>query len=252
MQIERDVLRHNLTHVMAGSIVMPPTYLVLDLETTNPDPASGQIWQIGFYPVIDSRPSYDRGTSIYVKQPRTVLAKADFEIEHRAQRSGTTTDAARQAFIAEVESRGVEPQQALTVAAALIDTFIRSRHYLVGQNFVKFDIPMFNYSCLQHGVGAVSFPKSQLIDIGMLIKSGLTRRRALSYEAPRDFYYRVSEERSRCRWSLERAVVPHFKLVEKYGVDISQAHDAGYDCWITAVALQEIITYAAAEDDLTY
>ena len=253
---DHTTMVHNLRMIM-GTVAMPANYLVLDLETTGVEPRTGYIWQIGFYPVINCVAKHEYGMAIQLKQSEYIAKTAKFEIDRRTEKLAAEAMAAgrdvKENFYKQAESQfvdllssGVEPAEGLALAAETIRACVDSGYYLVGQNFVKFDIPFLVWAC-KSIVISLEFPKRNLIDTGMLIKAGKLKRRMLDRETPSAFYSRIAGQRARgCYYALERFAIPAYHLDTRHGVDTTKTHDAGYDCWITALLLQELVDQVAA------
>lgn len=247
--------RFNLMSVFGGRLAAPASYIVFDLETTNPDPATAVIWQIGYYVMTRGEPAYDKGRSLYVWQPESVLNQAVFEIERRAALLAAASgkpeagpeeqNRARAKFIDEVQTNGVDAHTALAAMSEILRAHIAAGYPLVGQNCVRFDMPVFDWGCRRNKLPKFEFPRHNVIDTGALIKAGKTKMRIMYGESPAAFYARVCERRVRgCYYSLDRWAIPAYGMQAKYGVDANKAHDAGYDCYLTSLLMHELIETA--------
>lgn len=253
--IDAETLAYNLKRVLANDdLKMPQNYLVLDLETTTLDPISGAIWQYGILPVAGGQVLGSKtGTSVNLLLPAPELEKAAFEIERRRDTVVARDPqipkelALKQAsadFVSEVSLTGVAPRLALEILLDLIKCYEKPSHFLVGQNFAKYDLPFIEYYAKRWGL---KFERNtdRVIDTGMLIKAGVLRRHILERETVMQFYARVAYERaSGVYYALEKFCVPYWHLDTKYGIDVTKAHDAGYDCHITDIVLRELVAEA--------
>lgn len=253
--LDIPTLRWNLTRVLdSPELTLPDSYLVIDTETTDTDPADGRIWQIGLYPVINGQPTCGpEGESIYVAYETNVLKKATFEIERRlaastCQATDTDMDAVTREkyykmeaqFIDEVQSLGKNPKQAFEYAMDVITMFNDNGWPIVGQNFVKFDVPFLTNAAQYHSI-PFQFPRQKLLDTGMLIKAARLGKRMGFNEACRDFYVRIAEIRAKgVYYAIEKFCFPYWNL-EQYGFDIHKAHGAGYDAAVTAKILHCLV-----------
>jgi DNA polymerase III epsilon subunit-like protein len=256
-QLNIDTLKYNLNVILGNQMRLPDNYMVLDLETTGTEYYNSHIWQVGLYPVLNGKPETDpiKGTTLYVKQPKEALEKATFEITrrwaksvgiepHRAESLVMPESEAykkiEKDFVNEVNDNGVEEAEAMKIVTDLVTSYAKQYYPIVGQNFVRFDCPFIEYTCARVGM-PFQFPSSKLIDTGILIKSSILGRRIGKDETCKTFYTRVSNERAKgVYFALERFAIPYWSMDVKYGIDITKAHDAGYDCYVTSLVMTEL------------
>ena len=255
LPIDLEVLRHNLTWLFGNPPVVPPTYAVVDVETTGFSPGRDKIWQIGFYMVKDGVPVFNkkRGLSFLLETSEEELLSNRFEIERlatiRMSRFAESLDEATRKAEDHYLSRftGKNPpedrEQGLRGAADFLTMCAHNNYPIIGHNLVRFDIPFIETECEQAGVD-YRFPEVGVVDTGMLIKAAELQRRVLDteYGRPLSFYRRISGERRRGTfYALAKFCFQYWRLDLKYGVDLADAHDAGYDCWVTSLVLHELI-----------
>jgi DNA polymerase III epsilon subunit-like protein len=248
-------MRHNLQSILGSQCMsIPASYVVVDLETTGLSFGNDRIWQYGVYPVKDGQPLYEQGNSVWLQTDRQFLQAADFEISRRGdayrsvEASGIVKDAAfdraQSEFVQEVNDKGVDRQKGMQILLELLSAYAADGYPLVGQNFVRFDAKFLAWESKRLELD-FEFPDTLIIDVGLLIKAARLNRKKASHETSKQFYVRVSEQRAKgIYYALERFCIPHWHLDKKYGVDTSQAHDAGYDTWITNLVLHEIMLEA--------
>jgi DNA polymerase III epsilon subunit-like protein len=247
---DRAVLAKNLVKVM-GKLEMPPNYMVFDLETTGVSPSADLIWQFGAFTCTAGKPKHERGVALYVRIPEERALASDFEIKRRSSRlvkNGAQVqesyDRCAREFADEVKLKGKDLATQLKTVVTAMEMCIKEGWPIVGQNCVGFDFPFVAKACKDLGITANLHPE-KIVDTGLMIKAAKLKMEIKDGEDPFRFYSRVNAVRARgCFFAIEGFCVPAFKLVEKYGVDTDKAHDAGYDCYLTSLILNELVEWA--------
>ena len=242
---------------------LPSNYLVVDIETSALQPNDGFIWNIGMRATLDRAPQSEKGEDFYLLQPPAMLKTATFEINRRkANAQSIPLDKssshipvrddqyykAEQSFVDEVTSKGKDPKVVLQHVADTINMFVDNKWYLAGQNICKFDLFWLDYHFKYYGIKC-DLPVDRIIDVGVLIKAAQLRRSQAVNESCKAFYHRVASERAKgVFFALERFCVPYFGMIEKYGLDMSQAHGAGFDCYLTDLVFKELVNEVLASE----
>ena len=257
LPLDLGILRYNLTRVLGDPLVVPPSYAVFDLETTGFSPRKNKIWQIGFYLVHNGVPqSGHRGLSFLLKTSKQDLLANRFEIDRVAEQRmksfpeniDEATRKAEDYYLHRFrgDEAPVERVDGLREAAGFLEMCIHNEYPIIGHNLAAFDVPFFEAECERVGV-EFKFPEANMIDTGMFIKSAELGRTVLDteYYRPMAFYRRIKGQRRRgAYYSLGKFCFEYWRLDLKYGADMDRAHDAGYDCWVTSLVLQELIASA--------
>lgn len=258
-EIDLPTLRHNLARLVGPEFKLPRKFMAFDLETTPPvEPPYGFIWQIGVCEVENGRPlaGQEHGKATYLKLSETVLLSNRFELDRRSKRLAETFHVSAYEAVKLAEEDYLETQKLLGVDPALgiANTVTTMRQYLkegwpiIGQNLISFDCPFWKTECERKGVD-FDFPAEGVIDVGMIIKASKLGRRIMDRETSRDFYRQVGSTRAKgVYYAIERFCMPYWDLVARYKLDVSAAHDAGYDCFMTAIILHELLADARAEE----
>jgi hypothetical protein len=212
----------------------PDNYLVIDTETTDVDvesPATLPV-QLGYALVIDRKledsADYLVNWTLGPKAvPQPVFADALMRAKVGMERKGKIYHSTWES----IGRDGLEPVEALRDFRDLVALALDHGYAIVAHNGYAFDRIL-----LQHWwrrVGETLFiPPERLIDTGLLEKSyQMGWSPPLVDSCPRDYWYnKIRDARSRVRWSLDGACVTGYDLVARHKLDLSQAHNAGFDC----------------------
>ena len=241
---------------------LPSNYLVIDLETSGLSPADNFIWSVGLLAVLDGQPQTTMGEDFYLSHPPAMLKTATFEINRRkANAQGITADRAtlnertkdgqyyiaEEAFVKEVTEKGKDPKEVLQHVADMINMFTDNKWPSAGANYVKFDFAFLNYWFNYYSIKC-DLPRERLIDTGILIKAAQLRRNQAAHESCKEFYVRVAAERAKGVFFSVDWCCKYFGLVEKLGLDMTKAHGAGFDCYITNLVLKEMVNEVLASE----
>lgn len=202
---------------------LPDTYLVIDLETTGL-PNHGReeyVTQFGYAAVTD-RKLADSHAALLKTPPGW--------IHPEASRVTGITD--------EMIQRDGEDPAAFYEKLIKIFALYRGKSMFVGHNIAKFDCPFLEADFKHHG-HSFEFGESESIDTGMIFKASQLFVAPADHESLGQFFHRVSEVRSRMKWNLPFAI-RRLGLDMKFGIDLSKAHDAGFDCKMTYYLLEDL------------
>jgi DNA polymerase III epsilon subunit-like protein len=216
--------------------VLPRAYLVLDIETNGLhwNPPKGKkpdvVAQLGWAAVNSQQ--LVRSGFWYAKRPSGTMKGT------KASEVNGITDE----MLAE---RGIQPRDMYARAMSLIGLYRESGCMFMGHNFMKFDKPFIEAELGRNGV-EFEFPRNGCIDTGMIFKAAQMGVAPAEDEDLTGFFARISAERSRVRWKLELAA-QKYGLVEKHNLDMTKAHDAGFDCRLTHYFFEEMRRWLATE-----
>jgi DNA polymerase III epsilon subunit-like protein len=209
---------------------LPDSYLVLDLETSgfaykNPHSSDGRfdvVVQIG-YAVVKDRQLVDCAAHL-IKRPRGTMKGEALEV------TGITDDM--------LQERGLEPANIIPKVLELIDLYKSVNGMFVGHNIMTFDAPFMHHDFKRAGFD-VEITKEECLDTGAIIKAARLGLTPSMMETLAEFQHRIRYIRSRVKWNLEIST-ELLNLNELHGVDMAHAHDAGYDCRVTHLVLEEL------------
>ena len=201
---------------------IPKKYLVLDCETSGVDRTRDIIIQVGFCAVEDGK-SQNMGAFLVKRPPGAVR---NWEMTTKITRiTQADLDAAE------------PPEKVFPMFMNLIQTWLDNGHLLVGHNFIQFDLPFFNreFAAIKE---PRRIPAEKCLDTGMMVKASRINMQMKQGESFRSFASRVNGIRRRgLLWSLDKYCFDEYEL-SKLGVDRDEAHDAGYDCFMTHLVLE--------------
>jgi DNA polymerase III epsilon subunit-like protein len=204
---------------------IPDTYLVIDLETTGLPDRSGReeyVTQFG-YAVVQDRKITDNYATLLKTPPGWINPEA-------ASVTGITDEM--------IQKDGREPAEFYHQLISIFELFRNSDALFVGHNVAKFDGPFLEADFAHHGLG-FRFKQDEFIDTGMMFKASQLFASPADAESLGAFFHRVSKIRSRAKWKLTYAMT-QLGLDMKYGIDLSAAHDAGFDCKMTHLLLEDL------------
>jgi DNA polymerase III epsilon subunit-like protein len=208
----------------------PSDYLVVDIETTGfnwwgkrgKDKPFDVVVQFGFAAVRDNE---------IVGQGCRYINPAPVKMHPDAARVTGLTDEWLAAY-------GSCPEDVYNELMGLIRVYTDSGLMIVGHNAYKFDIPFINADMKRLGVNHQFDPKL-VLDTGMLFKAWKMNTSPHPDETLEQFFRRVAETWSRVKWNLATAM-DELGLVSRFNIDLDDAHDASYDCWMTYLLLDTL------------
>lgn len=232
MQILRDVFRE--FHPGFSPEDSAQDYVVFDLETSDADPRSGRIWQVGLY-----FPHSCVRHTLNLAVGADVLRTCRYEIARRAglrAAAGLTFSDQEVAdeFVAEVEADSHPPDTVLhMLRAALLGA-----PWVVGHNTIRFDLPIMYNEMARFCVP--SFTLKNIIDTAMLVKAAVAPAPLLEdTKSAISYYAMVAGLRTYgIKFSIAHCVQTFG--MDRLGFDLAKAHGAGYDCWLSGTLLRAI------------
>jgi len=207
---------------------LPDSYLVVDVETSgfNHTPGPGQeqhvISQIGCA-IVQERQMVEN-MALFIKRPAgTMKGEA-------ARITGITDEI--------LAAQGVDPNEAYPKFLALFRLFREKGCMFMGHNMVSFDAPFIHADFMQQGY-SFRFEQGEYIDTGMIFKAAQIRTVPSPLEDLHKFFIRIKDTRSRVHWNLTEAT-QMLNIDKKHGLDMTAAHDAGFDCKVTHLLFEEL------------
>jgi DNA polymerase III epsilon subunit-like protein len=251
-----------------GHSIFPKDYIVFDVETTGRVfyGANGQhtpvnnghhdlITQIGHCVVRDGEAKH-KGGVILDWTDESVHALHEFEVMGDSEWIRAKLEYLERVF----EERGrtyqvpfdkmkSEGENPVEVLAAYYDMFQDAREKgmkFVGHNAWGFDVKMVRYHFRQYLDKDFAWEHDEIIDTGMLEKAIQERENLYaslpwSTENLKTWSRRqANSPRAGVKWNLDQHVVGKYDLVKRYNLDMVDAHDASFDCYITHLLLKSL------------
>lgn len=218
----------------------PQSYLVFDVETTGLDTNSDLVTQIGYCKVVEGVSvscgdvildwTKERGVDSVWFESR--LRNCEREMNARGKTCQITFD--------RVIAEGQRPVEVLEGFLALLKETVAEGGHLLAHNAWGFDIPMLERHFRQFLNTPFRFPPELVWDTGMIEKG---RQLAIlpAHEMTMHQYYNQIRGRriAGVMWSLDKHCAQTYEIVEKHGVDLASAHDAGFDCMLCHLVFAE-------------
>ena len=204
---------------------LPNDYLVLDLETSGFKRKSDTpdvIVQVG-YAVVCHR-EITHNTAHYLRRPMGTMYG-------EAMRVNGITDEMLQKL-------GEPPVETYQRLLPLLKLYHESKAMFIGHNLLSFDIPFLSFEFKKYNVD-FTFSPDEVIDTGCIIKAMKMDLLPGPSEGLGKFLRRIRNARNSHKWSLTHAV-DIFELERLYGLDMTRAHDAGFDCRLTHLVLESL------------
>lgn len=211
---------------------LPCDYLVLDVETTGFSSVNNRIASVGFCAVRDCEIvndiHSDRSANIILKWPHEVFVGAEGAI------------AIHGIDYTKSQEKGIDPKEAMHILSDALNWARANDMRIVGHNLLKFDMPFLCAEMTRAGIDN-RIACDEVVDTHALVKAMQLGMLPGMDESVSDYFNRVVEFRAKGVFSnLETYCTNRFNLCDKYGVNPAEAHDSGYDCWMTHLVVQEL------------
>ena len=239
----------------------PNDYVVVDVETTGIRfykgvgdffPNADLITQVGWCVVKDSR-AINQGSFMlnWLELPQIKRDDMAARLLHTKQmvemRDGQPTGKKYHMTLERMESEGVNPLISLkTFKQDVIDSARENQMFLVAHNGYHFDVRMIEQHCNYWLNEKVNFGPNEIFDTGMVEKGSQSSSVPWIGDTVKDWSYRTYRIRLKnVRWALDKSCVARYRLDERHYLPkdiqgkIDQAHDAGFDSYLTHLLFEE-------------
>lgn len=218
----------------------PESYIVLDVETSGLDVKRDYIVQFGHL-VVENRVARKPVETVLDWTRCDKASHGDVrqrlaEMEHYFK---TRQREAKFSF-AGIAREGVDPVEVLRIYHELFKQHQDAGCFFLTHNGIRYDTQIVA-SHFKRFLGVdFTFDPSCMIDTGLLEKASQLNLLKHPSETLGQFYRHVANEYGKgVYWALDSHCVPKYKLVEKYGLDMRNAHCAGFDCYATHLLMEE-------------
>jgi DNA polymerase III epsilon subunit-like protein len=218
----------------------PDTYIVFDVETSGLQPAYDYVVQFGHMTVQDRRPcepaqyllDWTRCEIVSQRDVRERLYHTEDEFRKRQLIYRFSYE--------RLAKEGIDPLEALRVYFDYFQQHQKDGGYFLTHNGVRFDSQLVEHHFRRFLGKEFKFDLSRMIDTGLLELAAQLGLMIGDDESISDFWLRLSKCCQRgVFWSLDKHCIPKYNLVKRHGLNMSQAHTAGFDCKVTHLLMEE-------------
>ncbi len=237
---ERDNLVGIMRHWEARALPMPKNYVVVDLETSGFEINKDLILSIGHVAVEGGK--IVSHTDTYLNWPDSGLVdpawlRDKMEYTRRSMEEKGTNCPMRYHFLQE---RGVDPKTALRLYLDMFRDFERKGDAFVLHNGINFDIPRLQHHWNLYLDDTMTFGPNSVWDTGAMEKACQLNILPDPADSVYSWSKRVGATRAKgVFFSLDRHCVPKYGLTEKHALDMTHAHGAGHDCFVTHLLFEQ-------------
>lgn len=212
-----------------GTQHLPCNYLVLDIETTGFSSVDNRVVSVGFCAVKDCEITNEihagNYSNVILKWPEDVFVGCEKASEIHGidyQKS---------------QELGTEPHEAMEMVHEAIEWARSEDMYIVGHNMQKFDAPFLSAELSRAGIGT-RIHNDEVVDTAALCKAMQLGMIPSQDETVFDYFNRVMSFRAKgVYFNLDRYCCSRFSLDERFGARKEDAHNSGYDCWLTHLVM---------------
>jgi DNA polymerase III epsilon subunit-like protein len=219
----------------------PDSYIVLDTESTGLKVAYDYVVQFGHLAVVDRIPRKPTATVLdWTRCP--LISHGDFrqrlyETEHDIRTHGGCYRFSYE----RVAKEGIDPISVLEIYHDLFEYHQSTGSQILTHNGIRFDIQIVKHQFRRFLGSTFEFDQELVVDTGLLEKARQLDLAPFKNESRASYYQRINAVPGKgVYWSLDKHCIPMYDLGRKYCLDMSQAHTAGFDCYITHLLMEEI------------
>lgn len=234
----RQILKHWAKEYGAE---FPDTYLCFDLETTGLEAEDNLIVEIGHCRIVDGESTtYESRVLDWTQCPVEVEQSwLEWQIAECA-RSMAARGSQSHMTIERMRDEGENPYEVLQDYLDMFTEAIENREFIVGHNSVKFDIPWIVYQMKDWLDVDFRFYTDRVLDTAAIEKASQLGVFPRPGEPMSAYFLRVMRDPVKGVYSnLDRHCVTKYKLVERYGLNMDDAHTAGFDAMLTHLLMEE-------------
>ena len=266
--LELEMLKQTMNSVLGIMKVgkfrnFPNDYLVIDVETTgvrfHKDGRNARHWDGDFitelgYCYVKDGVSTGHETLVlnWASVPKVNRQALNERMETTRRqmefKDGKPTGRTYHMSLKRMEEEGADPIEVLQSFAEILQFARESGNFFVAHNGYHFDGTMFenhfDYWCKSD----FKFGDNEMFDTGMVEKGSRSAMVPWLNDSVRSWSNRTYAVWLKgVHWALDRACVPRYNLAELYNLDMSQAHGAGFDCYVTHCLFEEFKKIACGD-----
>lgn len=222
--------------MLADGFTVPDSYFVFDVETVGGfDFHKALITEIGWGVVVDRQMANSEGLILdWTRHPgidQAWLRNAVDETRRAMEEKGREFHFSYE----RLRDEGVPPLEALHTYSTLLYEYITRDELIVAHNGWRFDRGMVNGHMWRffHGY-KLPWRANSIFDTGLCEKAMQMNRPPYRDETLDEWFKRINAARIRgITWNLDQHCMTKYRLAERYHLDTSQSHQAGFDCLVT-------------------
>ena len=219
---------------------LPVDYLCFDLETTGFDRKDDLIVEIGHCRIVGRQSKYYESKVLDWTQSEHV----DLDwLEHKLNSCKASMAKSGRDYhmsIDRMKAEGEKPEEVFKYYVDLLDGARKLGQVFVGHNLARFDSPFFT-TAVKEWIGEdFAFEGREIIDTAAIEKASQAELPQKPGELMHEYFSRVI--RTPCagvKYNLDQHCVEKYKLLEKYHLDMAEAHTAGFDAMLCHLLLEE-------------
>jgi len=229
-------------------IEFPENYFIFDLETCGFSPRKDLIVEVGWAVVRDRQIVNCEGMLLdWTRMPWVDQHWLRNQLL-RVERAYTEKGRAWNIPYERLADEGVEPLEGLAVMGQLLHESVLDDEWIVGHNAWGFDRRMIDGATSRFLKLKIPWKPGAIFDTGLMEKAAQLHRPQQPGESRDEWYGRVSANRASIQWNLDGHCVQKYKLVERFNLDLSEMHQAGFDCIFTHCLFETFRQIAEAYD----
>ena len=218
---------------------LPRDYLCLDCETSGLDRHRDLPLEIGHCIVRDCAVVHQGSSVLDWTADRNIDRRWLRGRMHETRRSMDAYDKGYRFDLDLLAAEGKNPRKVLAFYRKLFTVNREAGAFFVGQNSWFFDCELLEGCFAQFLRKPFHFGENEVFDCGTMEKGCLLGELPYRQESLRDYFLRVRGIRAAgVRWNMAACLERH-SLIEKYGLDMSQAHNAGWDAHACHLLFEE-------------
>lgn len=209
----------------------PDDYLFLDVETTGKDFGLDLITEVG-WAIVRGRRVIDYGGQLLNWQALLPPEQWAWVCDRLEECNAAMAAKSRPTHITpeRLVAEGVSPIHALATYADILQGAIEYGDLLVGHNAWFFDRQMVDSNLLRFCGRRLPWHANAIFDTGLVERASQMNRLPWLGDTLDKWQARAAAYPYNTQWNLDVHCVRKYQLAERFNLDLSQLHRAGFDC----------------------